>query len=458
MRNRFAIVALTLLMAAGCASPSKLAEHSEQQLAGGENQRAWELATHALSRDPGNVRARSAATAAGNAIARDWEQRIAGLAASDSVAAAEQVLELTTFRVDAARYAVITVTPEWSATERALKMSAAHTHYQQGVAALASSRPKRAYIEFSDVARFLPDYKDVTKQLDKAYLKALTRVAFVPFSAGSGNAALGRDVASSWRDDAAAQFGPTVAHFTRILGSAEIEQQMNVAQLDHLTRDGAIALARKAGAERLVWGSIGAIQAQTRPHVFADVISRRVVEKNAAGDDVARWVDVPVEVLSRVRTVTVDMDYEIIATRNGSTLAHRHAQRTNSARVVWTSFSPEGDLGSYALISDAGRASHPDRAKDLESRWQDVCGANTTVQQVFEARRAARDEGHYDRDALPKFMAGAAFVFLQELPPAEDLAFATLAGAWQPMVGDLQKLDEVDDVDLGMAVIHDDSH
>jgi hypothetical protein len=457
MRNRFAAVALALLMVAGCAGPSKLAERSEQQLAGGENQRAWELATHALNRDPGNVRARAAASAAGNAIARDWEQRIAGLAPSDSVAAAEQVLELTTFRVDASRYAVITVTPEWSATERALKMSAAHMHYQQGVADLATARPKRAYLHFMDSQRFVPGYRDVAKLSDRAYAKAVTRVAFVPFATASDNPALGRDVAGVWRDQIAEHFGPTTAHFTRVLGSAAIEQQMNVSQLGRLSREDAIALARKAGAERVVWGSVGAIQAQTKPHLFADVIARRVTEKNAAGDQVTRWVDVPVEVISRVRTVTVDVDYEIIATKDGSTLSHRRGQRTNTARVVWTSFDPEGDLGSYALISDTGRASHPDRARDLESRWQDVCGASTTVQQVFEARRAAHDAGHYDRDALPRFMAGAAFVFLQELPPAEDLAFAALSAGWQPLQIDLQKLDDVDDIDLGMAVVRDDA-
>jgi hypothetical protein len=48
-------------------------------------------------------------------------------------------------------------------------------------------------------------------------------------------------------------------------------------------------------------------------------------------------------------------------------------------------------------------------------------------------------------------LAGAAFVFLQDLPPTEDLAFAALAGGWQPLRADLLRLDEVDEVDLGMA-------
>ena len=46
-------------------------------------------------------------------------------------------------------------------------------------------------------------------------------------------------------------------------------------------------------------------------------------------------------------------------------------------------------------------------------------------------------------------------MFLQELPPAEDLAFAALAGGWQPLCDDLLKLDDVDEVDLGLTTAGD---
>ena len=45
-------------------------------------------------------------------------------------------------------------------------------------------------------------------------------------------------------------------------------------------------------------------------------------------------------------------------------------------------------------------------------------------------------------------MAGAAFVFLEDLPPAEDLALASLAKGSAPLREDLLRLDEIDDVDL----------
>jgi hypothetical protein len=450
MLRRIAPAALALVIVVGCAGPSKLARQSEEKLAGGENGRAWRLAIRALDKDPGNARARAAATAAGNSLARDWEHRIHVLAQSDSLAAAEQVLDLTAFRVDAVRYAAITVSPDWSREEQALRQTAARTHYQRGVAALTAQRPRRAWLQFADAQRFVPEYRDVAALMDKAYGKAVVDVAFVPFMAAGGNASLGRDVAAAWRDDMARRLTPPDAHFTRVLGSPAVEQKMNVFQLGHMSRDDAIHLGRKAGAERVVWGSIGNIDSQTRLQLFTDIIARRIVDKDSEGHETTRWASVPIEVVARLRNVNVDLDYEVIATRTGATLAHQRSQRSTSARVLWTLFSPQGDLGAYALVSDIVRAAEPVRTKQIESHWRDVCGENTTLQQVLEARRSTRSSGRYDRTLLPRFMAGAAFVLMEELPPADDLAYAALAGC-DPLRADLLHLDGVDDVDLGMA-------
>src|SRR5882672_5401000 len=124
MLRRIVPAALAVVMLFGCAGPSKLAQRSEEKLAAGESTRAWQLAIRALDRDPGNARARAAATAAGNSIAAEWQQRIHVLAQSDSVAAAEQVLELAAFRVGAIRYAAISVSPDESRDEQALRQAA----------------------------------------------------------------------------------------------------------------------------------------------------------------------------------------------------------------------------------------------------------------------------------------------------------------------------------------------
>jgi hypothetical protein len=123
--------------------------------------------------------------------------------------------------------------------------------------------------------------------------------------------------------------------------------------------------------------------------------------------------------------------------------------------VVWTSYQPEGDPTSYFLVSESVRGSNPDRAKDLEKRWTSVCGSATTLPQVLEARRKAGSSGHYVREALPRFAAGTAFVFLEELPPAGDLALSVLAPGSAPLRDDLVRLDPIDDADLGMEEMHD---
>src|SRR5262245_44594093 len=102
-----------LVLAVGCAGPNKLADNSQKKLAEGDMWKAWRLATQALDRQPANVRARAAANAAASTIADDWRRRITALAATDSMEAAEQVLQFVDFRTGAARYVTVLVSEPW---------------------------------------------------------------------------------------------------------------------------------------------------------------------------------------------------------------------------------------------------------------------------------------------------------------------------------------------------------
>ncbi len=453
MIRRHAPSLLALLLVIGCAGPSKLAERSEDKLAGGDHWRAWELATHALDKAPGNARARAAAAAAAGSIAQDWQRRIHALAELDTVAAADQVLEFVGFRASAVPYTTVSLSPEWTNEEQILRRGAARIHYKDGAAAMDSRRPKKAWIHFTEAERHVAGYRDAGRLAERAYEKALARVAFVPFRSSPGSHSLGQEVAATWRDGVSQHLAPPVARFTKVTGAEANEQQMSVTMLERVSREEAVRLGRKAGVDRVVWGSIGGVDSDTRLHVFTDVIARRIVEKNSEGQSVTRWVDVPIEVISRVRTVTVPVEYEVIATKGAATLARQRVERATSARVVWTSYVPEGELDAYALVSDVVRAANPDRAKQVETRWKSACGEKTTLRQVLEARRSTRGSAHYRRDVLTRLIAGAAFVFLEDLPPANDLAFAALSGGWGPLHEDLLRLDAVDDVDLGVAMV-----
>jgi hypothetical protein len=351
------------------------------------------------------------------------------------------VLELASFRDGAARYVTVELSPEWGRTEQRLRNSAARSLYQRAAASNAAKRPKRAWREWLEAERFVQPYRDAAALAEKARQKALTRVAIVPFACDDPT--LGRDVATAWRDEIGQRMAPPTASFTRILGAEAVESAVSLAQLGRLTR----AEALRAGRDAAPGGVYVGDGTSTRLEIFKDHVSRRIVQKDTDGTRRVFWIDVPIEVVARTRVVTVKVDCEVVSARGGASLAHRVIERSTSARVVWTSHSPEGDIDTYSLVSDEVRAADPARTKQVESRWKAVCGNETTLQQVLSARRSTRGSGQYDRGALPRFIEGAAFVMLSELPPANDPRWPPSRTAGSRCIG-ARGVDEVDDVDL----------
>jgi hypothetical protein len=451
MTRRIGSLLLAAAIVAGCAGPNKLAEKSQKELSQGDVWNAWRLATRALDREPMNPRAKAAAADAAAVISEDWQRKIRGHATVDSLRAAEQVLAFAEFRSNAVHYTTVEVPASWAAEERAIRVHAARHFYAEGKAARAAHRPKSAFASFHECERYVTPYKDAQALANATYEEAITRVAVLPFTSG-GTGLSGKEVSERWRDALAKQMAPPNYPFTRILGTEAIANRMTVSQLSGLSRDEALKLGRKSGAQRIVWGTIGPVRAETQLQIFRDRVARKIVEKDADGREVVRWVEVPMEVIARVRDVEVDVNVSVLTTHDGTQIAQDRSTRTTRARVLWTSFAPEGDLGHYSLVSDAVRSQNPDRVKDIETRWKNVCGEGTTLQQVLVARRETRGGGSWDNGTLARIAAGTAFVFLQELPPAQELAMAALSHGWQPLQRELARLDSMDDVDLGVAL------
>ena len=452
MTRRLLFLLLATAIVAGCAGPNKLAEKSQKELTDGDVWNAWRLATRALDREPMNPRAKAAAAAAAAVISDDWQRKIRGHATVDSLRAAEQVLAFAEFRSNAVHYTTVEVPASWAAEERAIRVSAARHFYTQGKAARAAHRPKSAFASFHECERYVTNFKDSQALANATYEEAITRVAVLPFTSG-GTGLSGKEVSERWRDALAKQMAPPNYPFTRILGSDAISNRMTVSQLSGLSREEALKIGRKSGAQRIVWGTVGPVRTETQLQFFRDRVARKIIEKGADGAQVVRWVEVPIEVIARVRDVEVDVNVSVLTTYDGTQIAQDRSTRSTRARVLWTSFAPEGDLGHYALVSDVARSQNPDRVKDVETRWKNVCGEGTTLQQVLIARRETRGGGSgWDQGTLARVAAGTAFVFLQELPPAQELAMAALAHGWHPLQKELARLDSMDDVDLGVAL------
>jgi hypothetical protein len=449
--------ALAIVGAIGCAGPAKLSEKSEGKLAEGDMWKAWQLATRALDKAPANPRARAAASAAASTIAQDWQRRIVALAGSDSTAAAEQVLAFAQFRTNAIPYTTVAVSSSWLETESGLRRGEAQRRYSDGLAAMRSRRPKKAYRQFLEAERFVSGYRDAMVRANAALQEGLTRVAIVPLSSSTGNVQIGRDVAAAWSGQLTEHI-PTGDYFTRIVPSDDVEQQLRVSDLGRTSRADAIRLGQRAGADRVVWGSIGPIDSHTGVQLFARNIWHLATVRDAGGHSVSRWVEVPVQVVARTRTVNVNLAYQVISTHGGATLASESTPRTLAARAVWTAYLPDGGPDTYALVTDEYRRADPDGAKRIESEWASVVGAGVTLAQVFDARRECAKRPLDRGQVLARYAAGAAFVMLEDLPSAQDLAQATLVSGWPKVQHSLVQLDDKDDVDLGAISAGDTSN
>jgi hypothetical protein len=440
------LIVLAAVSAFGCAGPGKLAEKSQNKLAEGDVWKAWHLATKALDKAPANPRAREAAASAASAISQDWQRRITALADVDSMGAAEQVLSYVQFRTDAARYTTVAVGERWMGIESRLRQGAARSHYVDGVAAMGSARPKKAYAQFSEAARFVPDFRDVATRVDEALEQARTRVAIVPLR--SANRQISREVAAAWQGALTERLAGGKS-FTSILPTEDVERRMRVGDLGGTTRGEAIRLGEKTGADRVVWGSIGPVDSKSGVRFFTRNVWHRVSARDEAGRPVERWVEVAIPVVARTRTVTADLAYEVISTRGRATLARESGPRTLQARAIWTAYIPDGGPDTYALVTDEFRRAHPDRAQQIETEWASVVGASTTLAQVLDAKRASGRRAAERSEVLARYAAGAAFVILEELPSTDELAEAALSSAWASVHRSLLALDPVDDVDVG---------
>jgi hypothetical protein len=268
---------------------------------------------------------------------------------------------------------------------------------------------------------------------------------------------IGRDVAAAW-SGALSDHISTSDYFTRILPSNDVEQHLRVSDLGHTSRADAIRLGQKTGADRVVWGSIGGIDSHTGVQIFARNIWHLATFHNPRGHSVSRWVEVPVQVIARTRTVKVDLAYQVISTHGGATLASDSSPRTLQARAVWTAYLPDGGPDTYTLVTDEVRRANPERAHQIESEWATVVGAGVTLAQVVDARRECAKRPLDRAQVMARYAAGAAFVILEDLPSPQDLAQASLVASWPSVQHSLVQLDDVDDADLGAISAGDTSN
>lgn len=428
------VPAALLLLVVSCAGPDTLARRSSESLARGDVQKAYETARKALDKDPTHPAALAAMTDAARPLMADWKARIRNLAAVDTLGAARLSLKLDDFRRELDRYHVVLPRDRgFRRDERAIRRGGARADYAAGEEAFSGGRPKVAYHRFVEARDFAPRFRDVDARIAEAWERARTRVALLPLANQTDLPGLSRTIADATYEQVANRMNTKDFEFTELVPMQRVYQNLTVAEMDDLSREGAARVGRLIGAQRVLWGRLTGLRSEKDTHPLARAIYHRDFEKDAAGDSHERWKSVPFAGIVRSRTIHVRCDLELIDAETEATLGGDSREFEAHARTVYTAFVPRGDVDDYALVSPRMREEHPDQAESAEKAWKEAAG-DWTLGKLLE--RSKRDDGSrrsYRRGYRDEFRHPGAPVFLDDLPSTEDLAFLALGDAWQPV-------------------------
>ncbi len=445
--TRFASL-LPLITLLSCASTNELVRRSESSLDSGNMDRAYDWARRALDREPGNPRAREIMTVAAGSIMGERKARISSLATVDTVAAARASLELDDFRAQLARYRVaLPPDPEFRNEEAALRIGAARVYYARGVESLDAHRPKRAHGELTEAKRFAPGFSDLDEKLERAWQEAISRVAILPFNDESSEPGLSQRLSDDVYRQMEYQLTSRRFQFTRLVGRDQVNQRLTVAQAGRISREEAVRLGRAVGASRVVIGRIHDLRSETNTDTYRETIFRKVVERDERGRPRVRFDEERFEAVARRREVSVALDLEVLETDEGAPLARNKQEESFAVHTVFTRFTPVGSCDDYCLAPPEWKDS--DRGKRTEKEWRSAFGSWTVPTLLDRARKDPGRTRYLPQHRSEFSAAGTSTpVWLDDLPPVEDLAYFALTDALMPMLALLRDLDGKDDVEI----------
>jgi len=216
---------------------------------------------------------------------------------------------------------------------------------------------------------------------------------------------------------------------------------MTVAQMDRPAEFGA-RIAERVGADQYVVGRVGGLTTDTHTGFVHTTVWRKVAERDTSGGTRYRYVSVPFNAVTREREVQVSWEFDVVEASTGHVIAHRGDKVTAQARTVYSLFASEGHDDDYCLIPpDAYRPPGYD-ADAAQKSWEASFGS-WSVSKMVECSRNGNARSKYRRDYRGEFSPHRAArpVFLNDLPPAEDLAYVALEDVWEPMFDTLRELD-----------------
>jgi hypothetical protein len=434
-------------VALSCAGPNKLAQQSEKAYGQGEVEKAYQKAARALRKEPENRRALLAMSRAAEKIMEERMAEIRGLAALDTVAAAKRSLNLDSFRQELVGYRVI-LAPDSSfdRDEAAIRHGAAGIEYRRALDGLDGGYPKRAYDELLLVRALEPDYRDVGHRIEQAYDEARPRVALLPFANQTDLATLSKGFTDRAYTELMRRTEAPEFRFTDLVPRERVYDAVPVAMLERIDRREAARFGRKLGVDRVIVGRFYGMRSSANSGNFTQTIFRKTVDKDEKGATRERYVEHTIDILTRDREISVGFEYQVLGVDEGAPVGAFNGTMKASAHAIFSSSPAAGDCDDYCLVPPDMKKSDPERAKRIETDWEDRCGGWKLVELLEQARRDRSGHGSRYEDTS-NGADGRAF-FPGELPSEGELANLAFGQVWEPLVRTLRDLDRCEPPEL----------
>jgi hypothetical protein len=356
--------------------------------------------------------------------------------------AAERTLDLDRLRERLERdRAPVPHDSAFAADERRVREAAAARLYGRGRQHLEERRPKQAYLDFVDARALVPGFRDLDERIPRTWERAVTRVAVLPFNDEAGLPGAIQPLTESLAQRLARRLRPAEFTFTRLVPLSEVWARLPAAELGHLDRPRAISIARAVGAQRVVFGRVWNLRSDTDTDRWSESIWHPVTEKDTSGKAREAWIEVPFAAVSRVRAVHVEVEFEVLDADEEEFLERRSVPFDAVARTAYTRQEVDGDCDDYRLVPPSLERADRDRARRIEARWKGQFGPWTLPGLLEEARRTSGGLAYSAALRGLFWPPRERPVFLDDLPPAEDLAALAIEGVWEPVLETLRALD-----------------
>lgn len=442
-QRRAWIVMLSGALLVSCASTEQLTRRSQKELGEGQAEKAYQTAVVALKHKPENGGALAALEAAATVLQQRREDRVRSLAMSDTVQAAGAALELHSFRAEVLRLGGhLAADSTYEADERAILTAAAARAYRAGEEAAQANDDKEAFRRFDEARAYWPGYLDVGARADQAFREAHVRLAILPFDDAMSVPGLAEQVRQQMTAEVSKRLRADQLTFTEIVPAAEIDRRMTVDEQKHMDADRAVAIGRRIGAARVLWGRIYGAHFETNTDRYVGSVYRRQEFRDSSNRTVTRYVETGFEAVHRQRNVTVRVSSQVLDVNDVRQVTQRDRTCEATARTVYTSYLPEGNCDQYTLVPPDMRQRDADHARRIESGWHDAFGS-WTVPALLQCSRDHHDRRGYRSEYRDEFRANTVDrpYFLDDMPTEADLMLVALYGSGRDVVDQIREQD-----------------